>query len=306
MTTATAVQALPQRVLGKTGETVPLLGMGTAPTGMGMEDAAAIDLIEMGIDLGVSYIDTAPGYARAQEQLSHIMPRRRDDIFLVTKTPTSNGKEAVAQLEQNLKTLGTDAVDLCYVHSLGHQQVDEVLAPDGALAGLREAQKRGLTRYVGFTAHHKPAWAERILREVDIDVVMLALNFADHHTYGFDRTVLPAAVAQNTGVAAMKVFGGAQAMKYETTDDENLRPSALRALNADSDADFDHEQSLRWSLGLEGVSLAVVGMYSAEELQKNVDWARRFVPLSAAENRALTSRGRTIADNWGAHLGDVE
>lgn len=302
MTTTSAVQALPQRVLGKTGESVPVLGLGTAPAGMGLENTAAIDLIDMSIDLGVTYIDTAPGYARAQEQLGQVVPRRRDEIFLVTKAATSNGKEAVAQLEQNLQTMGTDAVDLCYVHSLGHQDPDQVLAADGALAGLREAQKRGLTRYVGFTAHHKPAWSERILREVDIDVVMLALNFADHHTYGFDRTVVPAAIAQNTGVAAMKVFGGALSMKYDTTEQETRRPSALRAV----DADFDHEQAMRWALGLDGVSLAVVGMYTADELQTNVDWARKYQPLSPLEEQALRDKGRTFADNWGEHYGDVE
>jgi len=302
MTATTSVQTLPQRVLGKTGESVPVLGMGTGPTGMGMSDTAAIDLVDMGIDRGVTYLDTAPGYARAQEQLSHIVPRRRDEIFLVTKSPTSAAKEAVEQLENSLKTLGTDAVDLCYVHSLGNQDVDQVLAADGSLAGLREAQKRGLTRYVGFTAHNKPGWSERILKETDVDVVMLALNFADHHTYGFDRTVLPAAVAQNTGVAAMKVFGGALAMKYETTDAEDARPSAMRAL----DEGFDHEQAMRWTLGLAGVSLAVVGMYSAEELERNIEWVRRWQPLDATEEAALLERGRALADSWGAHYGDVD
>ena len=301
MTTTPSVQTLPQRVLGKTGELVPVLGMGTGPTGMGMSDTAAIDLVEMGIDRGVTYIDTAPGYERAQQQLGHILPRRRDEIFLVTKALTSNASDAIEQLETSLRTLGTDAVDLCYVHSLGNQDVDQVLAEDGALAGLREAQRRGLTRYVGFTAHSKPASSERILREVDIDVVMLALNFADHFTYGFDRTVLPVAVAQNTGVAAMKVFGGALAMKYATTEAESARASALRAL----DEDFDHEQAMRWSLGLTGVSLAVVGMYSAQELEQNIEWARSWQPLTAAEDAALLARGQDFAASWGPHYGDV-
>ena len=302
MTVSPSQQVLPQRLLGKTGELVPVLGMGTGPTGMGMSDTDAIDLVELGIDRGVTYIDTAPGYQRAQEQLGQTVPRRRDEIFLVTKTNTSNAGEAIEQLETSLRTLGTDAVDLCYVHSLGHQDVDQVLAKDGALAGLREAQRRGLTRYVGFTAHHKPGWSQRVLQEVDIDVVMLALNFADHHTYAFDRTVLPAAVAQNTGVAAMKVFGGALEMKYETTEAEDARPSAMRAL----DEDLDHEQAMRWSLGLAGVSLAVIGMYSVSELEQNIEWARRWQQLDTAEEAALLERGRALADSWGAHFGDVD
>ena len=302
MTVAPVVSALPQRILGKTGEQVPILGLGTAPGGFGLEDAAAIELIEMAIDRGVTYLDTAPGYERAQSQLGNIVPRRRDEIFLVTKVLTSDGKEAVEKLEENLRVLQTDAVDVCYVHSLGHLDVDQVLAKDGSLAGLRDAQKRGLTRYVGFTAHHKPAWSERVLREADVDVAMFALNFADHQTYGFDRTVLPAALAQNTGIAAMKVFGGAKDMEYHTTAEERDRPSALRVV----DPAFDHEQSLRWSLGLEGVSLAVIGMYSPQELERNIEWVRRFQPLAPAENRTLLDSGRDFASAWGEHYGDVE
>ncbi len=298
MTITPSVSALPQRVLGKTGEQVPILGLGTAPGGFGMDDASAIELFEMAIDRGVTYLVTAPGYDRAQAQLGQILPRHRDDVFLVTKVHAADGKEAIDKLEENLRVLQTDAVDVCFVHSLGHLDVDKVLSQDGSLAALRQAQKRGLTRYVGFTAHHKPAGAERIFREADVDVAMFALNFADHHTYGFDRSVLTAARAQNTGIAAMKVYGGAVDMKYETAEDEDGRPSALHAI----DGDFDHEQALRWSLGLEGVSTAVIGMYSPQELELNIEWARRFQPLSTAEDEVLLRRGQSFADTLGAHF----
>jgi predicted aldo/keto reductase-like oxidoreductase len=298
--TTTAVDSLPQRLLGKTGELVPVLGMGTGPGGMGLSDADAIELYEMAIDRGVTYIDTAPGYDRAHRQLGQVVPRRRDEIFLVSKSPASDGAEAVQQLEQSLCDLRTDAVDLCYVHSLGNQDVDRVLAADGALAGLRQAQKRGLTRYVGFTAHNRPAWAERVLREAEVDAVMMALNFADHHTYGFDRCVLPLARAQNAGVAAMKVFGGAQAMEYHTRDDEPQRASALRA----SAPALDHERALRWALGLQGVGIAVIGMYSGDELEQNIEWVQRWQPLTGAEESSLLAEGRAIASDWGTHYGD--
>jgi aryl-alcohol dehydrogenase-like predicted oxidoreductase len=91
-------------------------------------------------------------------------------------------------------------------------------------------------------------------------------------------------------------------MKYDTTDAEQARPSAMRAL----DADFDHEQALRWSLTLAGVSLAVVGMYTAEELQRNIEWVRRLQPLSQEEQQALLARGRSFSTDWGAHYGDIE
>ena len=76
MTITPSVSALPQRVLGKTGEQVPILGLGTAPGGFGMDDASAIELFEMAIDRGVTYLDTAPGYDRAQAQLGQILDRK--------------------------------------------------------------------------------------------------------------------------------------------------------------------------------------------------------------------------------------
>ena len=78
--------------------------------------------------------------------------------------------------------MGTDHLDLMYVHSLGHLDVEQVLAKDGALAGLREAQRRGWTRYIGITAHHAPWKSAKVLREVDIDACMFALSFADCHS----------------------------------------------------------------------------------------------------------------------------
>ena len=133
-----------------------MLGLGTAPGGFGLADADAIALFERAIDLGVTYIDTAPGYERAQSQLAQIVPHCRRELFLVSKAHTAHYQEALDIVEKNLDALGTDHLDLMYVHSLGHLDVEQVLAKDGALAGLREAQRRGWTRYIGITAHHAP------------------------------------------------------------------------------------------------------------------------------------------------------
>src|SRR5262245_50326332 len=120
MTTAiSAVEVLPQRRLGKTGERVPVLGMGTGPGGSGLDDAEAIRLYETAIDRGVSYLDTAPGYGRAQHQLGEVMRRRRAEVFLVTKTWTASGEEALSILEQSLRDLRTEQVDLVYAHCVG-------------------------------------------------------------------------------------------------------------------------------------------------------------------------------------------
>ena len=296
MNTAIDTTTLPKVTLGKTGEEVPILGLGTAPGGLGLEDADAIELFEKAIDLGLTYIDTAPGYERAQSQLKHIVPRRRDELFLVSKTNTSEYQEALDEVEKNREALSTDRLDLMYVHSLGQLDVDRVLAKDGALAGLREAQRRGWTRYIGITAHHAPWKAAKVLREVEIDVCMFALNFADRHTYNFEEQVLPLARAQNAGVAAMKVYGGSIDMKYDKPYPSMLTQSGF----------VDHERALRYALALPGVDLAVLGIFNETELEQNVAWARRYQPLAAAEETVLLAQGHKLAIEWGPHYGAVE
>lgn len=296
MTTEIDTVTLPQVTLGKTGAEVPLLGLGTAPGGFGLEDTAAIELFERAIDLGLTYVDTAPGYERAQSQLKHIVPRRRDELFLVSKTHTTEYQEALDQVAKNRQALGTDHLDLMYVHSLGHLDVDRVLAKDGALAGLREAQRRGWTRYVGITAHHAPWKSAKVLREAEIDVCMFALNFADRHTYNFEEQVLPLARAQNAGVAAMKVYGGSIDMKYDKPYPSMLTRSGF----------VDHERALRYALALPDVDLAVLGVFNETELEQNVAWVRRYQPLAAAEEAALLAQGRALAAEWGPHYGALE
>tara|TARA_A100001037_G_scaffold294156_1_gene311576 strand:- start:2517 stop:3407 length:891 start_codon:yes stop_codon:yes gene_type:complete len=296
MTTAIDTATLPQVTLGKTGAEVPLLGLGTAPGGFGLEDTAAIELFERAIDLGLTYVDTAPGYERAQSQLKHIVPSRRDELFLVSKTHTAEYQEALDQVAKNRQALGTDHLDLMYVHSLGHLDVDRVLAKDGALAGLREAQRRGWTRYVGITAHHAPWKSAKVLREAEIDVCMFALNFADRHTYNFEEQVLPLARAQNAGVAAMKVYGGSIDMKYDKPYPSMLTRSGF----------VDHERALRYALALPDVDLAVLGVFNETELEQNVAWVRRYQPLAAAEEAALLAQGRALAAEWGPHYGALE
>ncbi len=297
MTTAAIDTApLPQITLGKTGAQVPLLGLGTAPGGMGLDDADAIALFERAIDLGVTYVDTAPGYERAQGQLAHIVPRRREELFLASKAYTANYQEALDIVEKNLRELGTDQLDLMYVHSLGQLDVDQVLAKDGSLAGLREAQRRGWTRHIGITAHHAPWKAAKVLREAEVDVCMFALNFVDRHTYNFEEEVLPLAHAQNAAVAAMKVYGGSIDMKYDKPCASQMAKSGFA----------DHERALRYALGLPAVSLAVLGVYDEAELLKNIEWVQRYAPLAENEEADLLAQGQTLAEQWGPHYGSVE
>lgn len=289
---------LPQRRFGKTEERVPVLGLGTGPGGMGLTNPEAVALYHAALDRGVTYLDTAPGYARAHVQLGEVLATRRDEVFLVSKCFAATAEEALKIHEQSLRDLQTDHVDLLYAHCIGSFEPEQLLAADGVFAGLREARRRGWTRYTGFTAHHH-TWKSALLLEkaaageLEVDAVMLAMNYADRHTYGFEERVLPAAQRLDLGVACMKVYGGAREMNYEVN-----RVSALGERN--------HHTAFRYALGLPQVAVAVIGMYTLAELEQNIAWARHWEPLTGEEAERLAAEGRAVAGEWGPHFGEVE
>lgn len=287
-------EPLPTRTLGATGERVPVLGFGTSALGRGVDDEEAVPLIHRALDLGVTYLDTAPdfaGYGRAQRQIGVVMEERRDEAFLVTKCWVPGGDEARRLLERNLEELRTDHVDLVHAHSLGADKMDPdiVLADDGVIRALLRAKEEGLARYVGISGHNRPHRFVTALERFPVDVMMTAVNFADRHIYGFEEKVWPAARERDVGLVAMKVFGGPRG---------GITPARMGA-------DL-HGAALRYALSLEGCATAVVGMVSGEELAENVERARAFTPLTPAERRELLAVGRELAPGWGPRFGAVE
>jgi uncharacterized protein len=290
-----AAEKLPQRVLGKTGVRVPVLGYGTAPTGVKRELKDAVALLNEAIDLGVTYLDTAPdfaGYGQAQVQLGHVVPDRRKEVFLVTKLWEPEMDDALRLLERNLKEMRVAQTDLLYAHSIGSDKMDldVVMGPRGTMAALEKARKEGLTRFIGISGHNRPDKFLRVLEKFEIDVMMNAVNFADRYTYDFEGRVWPVAAKQNVGLVAMKVFGGMAAQE----------PLSSRVMPE------EHlHTAFRYALGLPAVACAVLGMATREELRQNVEWARSFAPLTEAEQRAAETIGRQLAAQWGAHFGAV-
>lgn len=287
-------QALPQRVLGRTGVPVPILGFGTASLGRGVEDDVAVALLNEAIDLGVTYFDTAStegGYGRAQQQIGQVMKWRRRQVFLATKVFEPDADAGRRMLERNLRYLQTDQVDLLYAHSLGHDRMDPdvVFGPGGVMRLLLDAQREGLTRFIGVTGHCRPERILRAIRDYDLDVVMTAVNFVDAHTYRFEATVWPEARRRGLGLVAMKVYGG--------TEKERHTPAVLPR--------EWHDLAFRYALSLPGCATAVIGMVDRRELHENVQRARAFQPLSVEEKATLAEEGARLATEWGEHLGPI-
>jgi aryl-alcohol dehydrogenase-like predicted oxidoreductase len=284
---------LPQRTLGKAGVKVPILGLGTVAVGNLADRKKALALLNKAIDLGVTYIDTAPartrqalvtGYARAQAYLAGVLKERRKEVFLATKCLETDGDKTLALLQQNLKQLGLGQVDLTYTHSIGHASYDydALVADKGPMAVLAKAKKDGLTRFVGITGHNRPEKFAKVIAARDIDVMMNAVNVVDRHTYAFEEIVWPLARKKDIGLVAMKVYGGGiKACKM---------PADLR------------QASFRFAQSVAGVALAVIGMGSEAELEQNVGWAKAFKPMTAAEAAGLKKRTVALAQEWGCHL----
>ncbi len=167
---------LPQRVFGKTGVKVPILGLGTVAVGNLNDAKKGVALINKAIDLGVTYIDTAPpktsiafitGYGKAHAYLNGVLKERRKEIFLVTKCLETDGKETLSLLKKNLEELGIGQVDLAYTHSIGHAvyDFDALVGDSGPMAVLEKAKKDGLTRFVGITGHNRPEKFAKVDRQ---------------------------------------------------------------------------------------------------------------------------------------------
>lgn len=285
---------LPQRTLGKTGVSVPILGLGTVALGSIQDEKTAAELLNRAIDLGVTYIDTAPaatriasntGYGRAQRHLNGVLRERRKEVFIVTKCLETDGDKTIDLLKKNLDELGVQQVDLAYTHSIGHAVYDleAMVADKGPMASLEKARKDGLTRFVGITGHNRPEKFAQVITRRDIDVMMNAVNVVDRHTYAFEDLVWPEARKRNIGLAAMKVFAGGRPAPCRMPDD-------LR------------QASFRFAQSVKGVTLTVIGMGSIKELEQNVEWARTFKPMTAEEANELKKKTVALAKEWGPHL----
>lgn len=284
-------EAIPTRLLGKTGVRVPILGVGTAPTGHRARKEAA-DFFSSCLDAGVNYMDAAPefaGYGIAQEALGDVLKTRRDEAFVVTKCWEPDGEKALRLLKSNLAQLQTDHADIVYAHSIGSDEMDPktVLGDNGVMKALLKAQQDGLTRFIGISGHNRPQRFLDVLKEFDIQVMMNAVSYVARHIYNFEEMVWPEAHRRGVALVAMKVYGG------------GVKPGGGRIKSPNV---FD---AFRYAQSLPNISTVVIGMYGEKELQENIRFARTYTKLTEQENDDILARGRKLAESWGAPYGAI-
>ena len=193
------------RPLGKTGHLVRLFSLGgqaTIEQPGKLEESVAI--INRAIDLGVNYIDTAAAYGRgiSQTYIGEVMATRRHEVFLATKTHNRTRDGSKQLLDDSLKRLKTDHLDLWQLHNITHtEQLDQIFGKDGAIEAMIEARDQKIVRFLGITGHYDPAVLMDGLRRFPFDTILMALNAADRHHTPFQDSVLRLPHEQGEGGA---------------------------------------------------------------------------------------------------------
>ncbi len=294
---AEAAGELPRRVLGRTGLSVTCYTLGTAPAGIAktISPPEVARIVNEAIELGVTSIDTSPKYGNAEEGVGLGLGRHRKDIVLGTKVWADTIPDAEKKLAKTFKTLKTDYADILYFHHLGVREVDRAMNPDGVFTWLLKQKKAGKCRFVGISAHNLPDRCIPFLKTGEVDVILCLLNFVDRHTYNFEEKVLPLARKQNAGVVAMKLVGGPNP-KTGSWGNPKTKPMV---------GEEHVELALRYVLSIPGMTTANLGVHNVEQLRQNVEFVRKFKPLSPQEQETVAKLGKEMAAQWGPHFGPV-
>lgn len=292
-------KGLPTVKLGKTGATVPLMGFGCGSRWMAVpDDQKALDILESAFNQGLYYWDTAASYGNelisSEERIGMILKERREQVFLTSKTGDREGDLALKSIEQSLKRLQTDHIDLMYVHALSSVEDAEQLGEKGkVMEVLHQLKSEKVIRNIGFSGHASAAGMKRAVELYDFDVMMMALNHqSTEGTEDFEGLPAPLAREKGMGVVAMKV----------------IRPR--ETVNGLAARDLVH-----YALTLKEFHMANIGIDSMEVLNTNLEILRNFTPLDEEKMKEIRMalqpfyRGRNLAwmqtsyqDGWNRTL----
>ena len=276
----------PKRPLGKTGVEVTILALGGVigmqkPPSKDLDPAAMADLA---LDLGLAYFDTAPSYNNGQSEANfgRVLARRRNEVFLTTKTTDRTYDGAMKSVEQSLKRLQTDHVDLLQIH--GMSLTDDPAAwgkPDGVLTAFRKLRDQKVSRFIGLTGHENAGVLRRAIEMYDFDTLLTTLNPVSRRK-PFRDDLLPVALQKKMAVMAMKVMGGGNGCLAAGNPLKKL----IQPYHDETSNQAEPRSLIRYTLGLP-VSAAVIGVASLAQLKANIAVAKENRPMTSAEQREL-------------------
>lgn len=274
------------RPLGRTGFMVPLFSLGGQGSLEipGKEDIS-VEIINRAIDLGVRYLDTAAAYGRVVEgvtrqeamgtserNLGRVLKTRRDEVFLATKTHDRTYDGSMRLLEQSLKNLQTDHIDLWQIHNVRSAEIstiDRMFAEDGVVKAMIKARDEKIVRFIGYTGHEGPDVLNELNSRLEFDNVLVAINAADKHHDPFIEKFLPNAVKSNLGIVGMKI----------PARDRIFANGGIINMN----------EAMSYVLTLP-VSTVIIGIDNLRELEENIEIASGFKPLTADQMLAIEEK----------------
>jgi len=284
MWAAGAENGVPYRKLGRTGERVSMVGLGGFHIGMQRDEQESIRIIRTALDGGINFLDNCWDYNAGNSEMRMGKALRdgyRQKAFLMTKLDGQTKKAATAQIDDSLRRLQTDHIDLLQFHEVIRMTDPErIFGPDGGMEAVLAAQKAGKVRYIGFTGHKNPAMHLHMLETTDkhnfhFDAVQMPLNAMDAHYESFGQKVLPVLVKKEIGVLGMKPMGAGLILKSQT-----LTPV----------------ECLRYAMSLP-TSVVITGCESVADVQQALMVARNFQPLTAEETKTILAKTELAAKN---------
>lgn len=269
---------LPTRALGRTGERVSILCLGGWHIGAVKDPAEAIRIMHTAADQGLTFFDNCWDYHNGGSE--EIMGRaladgRREKVFLMTKNCERDYAGSMKCLDDSLRRLRTDRIDLWQFHEIIYDNDPDWVFEKGGLKAALEARKAGKVRYIGFTGHKDPRIHLAMLgKPFEWDACQFPVNVLDLHYRSFQKQVLPVCLQNKVGAIGMKGFGGGDGV---------ARQAGLTA-----------QEAYRYALS-QPVAAQVVGMTTLEQLEQNIALARGFTPLTEAEQSALADKVKPFA-----------
>jgi predicted aldo/keto reductase-like oxidoreductase len=273
----------PYRTLGRTGEKVSLVGLGGYHLGKQSDPEESIRIIRTGIDEGINFLDNCWDYNGGESEIRMGRALRdgyRQKAFLMTKIDGRNKTTAATQINESLRRLQTDRIDLLQFHEvIRDSDSDRIFAKGGAMEAVLEAQKAGKVRFIGFTGHKSPDIHLKMLATASkhgftFDAVQMPLNVMDAHFNSFEKKVLPILTRDGVGVLGMKPMG----------DPFILRSKSVTAV-----------ECLHYAMNLP-TSVVITGCDSLPILQQALAAARTFQAMDSSHVAALLAKTAKAAE----------
>jgi predicted aldo/keto reductase-like oxidoreductase len=268
---------VPYRVLGRTGERVSLIGLGGSHIGTQTTVAESVRIVRTAIDHGITFMDNCWDYNNGQSEIRMGKALRdgyREKVFLMTKIDGRTKVMAAKQIDESLRRLQTDHVDLMQFHEVIRMTDPErIFAPGGGMEAMLAARKAGKVRYIGFTGHKDPAMHLHMLHtafahDFTFDAVQMPLNVRDPHYHSFAEKVVPVLVEHRIGVLGMKPLA------------EGMIPRA---------GNVSAIECLHYAMTLP-TSVVINGCDSVERVHQALEAARTFKPLTHEQIAALLAK----------------